>query len=102
MVIGTAGSTAARGLWRMENNGQPPDDGPIVVTGASGGGGSLAVDIYSAAGYQVSAISGKEDEFDWLHELGAEQCISRHELYWPVSTHASSRFPRAMVHVGAA
>src|SRR5690625_2529381 len=100
MVIGTAGFTAALGLWRMENNGQTPDDGPIVVTGASGGGGSPGVGIYSAPGYQVSAISGKEDEFDWLHELGAEQCISRHELYWPESPLASARFAGALDNVG--
>src|SRR5699024_8106635 len=77
MLIGTAGFTAALGLWRMEANGQTPDDGPIVVTGASGGGGSLAVDIYSAAGSPVSATSGKEDGFDWLHQLGGETCNTR-------------------------
>lgn len=100
MVLGTAGFTAALGLWRMENNGQRPDMGPIVVTGASGGVGSLAVDIYSRAGYQVTAISGKEDEFEWLHELGAEQCISRHDLYWPETPLASARFAGALDNVG--
>lgn len=100
MILGTAGFTAALGLWRMEANGQTPDMGPIAVTGASGGVGSLAVDIYSAAGYQVTAISGKEDEFDWLHELGAAQCISRHELYWPESPLASAKFAGALDNVG--
>lgn len=100
MLIGTAGFTAALGLWRMEANGQKPDQGPIAITGASGGVGSLAVDIYTAAGYEVTAISGKEDEFDWLHELGASQCISRHELYWPESALASARFAGALDNVG--
>lgn len=100
MILGTAGFTAALGLWRMEANGQTPDMGAIAVTGASGGVGSLAVDIYSRAGYDVSAISGKEDEFEWLHELGASQCISRHDLYWPESPLASARFAGALDNVG--
>lgn len=100
MTIGTAGFTAALGLWRMEANGQTPDMGPIAITGASGGVGSLACDIYSAAGYEVTAISGKEDEFEWLHELGASQCISRHELYWPESPLASAQFAGALDNVG--
>jgi len=100
MILGTAGFTAALGLWRMEANGQTPDMGPIAVTGASGGVGSLAVDIYSQAGYEISAISGKEDEFEWLHALGATQCISRHELYWPESPLASAQFAGALDNVG--
>ncbi|RFF28650.1 MULTISPECIES: oxidoreductase [unclassified Wenzhouxiangella] len=100
MVLGTAGFTAALGLWRMEANGQEPAMGALAVTGASGGVGSLAIDIYSTAGYDVSAISGKEDEFDWLHELGAKQCISRHELYWPESPLASAQFAGALDNVG--
>jgi len=100
MILGTAGFTAALGLWRMEANGQRPDMGAIAVTGASGGVGSLALDIYSAAGYEVTAISGKEDEFEWLHELGAAQCISRHELYWPESPLASAQFAGALDNVG--
>ncbi len=100
MVLGTAGFTAALGLWRMEANGQEPAMGALAVTGASGGVGSLATDIYSTAGYDVSAISGKEDEFDWLHELGAKQCISRHELYWPESPLASAQFAGALDNVG--
>jgi putative YhdH/YhfP family quinone oxidoreductase len=100
MILGTAGFTAALGLWRMEANGQTPGMGAIAVTGASGGVGSLACDIYSTAGYDVSAISGKEDEFDWLHELGASQCISRHDLHWPESPLASAQFAGALDNVG--
>lgn len=82
MILGTAGFTAAFSLYRMETNGQTPAAGPIVVTGASGGVGSIAINLLSHAGYEVHAISGKIDEFDWLESLGARQCISRHDLHW--------------------
>lgn len=100
MVIGTAGFTAALALFRMEANGQKPDMGPIAVTGATGGVGSLAVDIFSKAGYQVSAISGKTNAFEWLHSLGAAQCIDRHGLYWPETPLASTQFAGALDNVG--
>jgi acrylyl-CoA reductase (NADPH) len=82
MGIGTAGFTAAISLYRMEALGQTPDAGPIVITGASGGVGSFAIDILTRAGYEVHAITGKVDQFDYLEELGARQCISRHDLHW--------------------
>ena len=82
MAIGTAGFTAAISLYRMEALGQTPGAGPIVVTGASGGVGSFAIDILSRVGYEVHAITGKVDQFDYLEELGARQCISRHDLHW--------------------
>ncbi len=100
MILGTAGFTAALGLYRMEANGQQPDMGAICVTGASGGVGSLAVDMYSRAGYQITAITGKLDEFDWLSQLGASQCISRHELHWPETPLASAQFAGALDNVG--
>jgi len=82
MGLGTAGFTAALCLYRMEANGQRPDRGPIVVTGASGGVGTVAIDLLTAAGYEVHAITGKPEQFDWLEHLGARQCISRHDLHW--------------------
>ncbi len=100
MLIGTAGFTAALSLWRMQANGQQPDMGPIVVTGASGGVGSLAIDVLTGAGYEVHAISGKVDHFDWLRSLGASQCISRHELYWSENPLDSARFAGAIDTVG--
>jgi len=100
MILGTAGFTAALALYRLEANGQSPDHGPVCITGASGGVGALAVDLFSTAGYQVTAISGKVEEFDWLHELGAAQCISRHDLYWPETPLASARFAGALDNVG--
>jgi len=82
MGIGTAGFTAAISLYRMEALGQTPGAGPIVITGASGGVGSFAIDILTAAGYEAHAITGKVDQFDYLEGLGARQCISRHDLHW--------------------
>jgi putative YhdH/YhfP family quinone oxidoreductase len=82
MGLGTAGFTAAMCLYRMEANGQQPGMGPIVVTGASGGVGTIAIDLLSAAGYEVHAITGKVEQFDWLEQLGARQCISRRDLHW--------------------
>jgi putative YhdH/YhfP family quinone oxidoreductase len=82
MGLGTAGFTAAMSLYRMEANGQQPESGPIVVTGASGGVGTVAIDLLTKAGYEVHAITGKVEQFDWLEQLGARQCISRHDLHW--------------------
>lgn len=82
MGLGTAGFTAAMSLYRMEANGQEPGMGPILVTGASGGVGTVAINLLTAAGYEAHAITGKIDEFDWLEHLGASQCISRHDLHW--------------------
>lgn len=82
MGLGTAGFTAAMSLYRMESAGQEPGMGPIVVTGASGGVGTVAIDLLTRAGYEVHAITGKTEEFDWLESLGATQCISRHDLHW--------------------
>ena len=100
MALGTAGFTAALSLYRMEASGQSPGDGPIVVTGASGGVGSLAIDILTQAGYEAHAISGKLDEFEWLHSLGATQCISRHDLHWGQKPLESARWAGAIDNVG--
>jgi putative YhdH/YhfP family quinone oxidoreductase len=100
MALGTAGFTAALCLYRMEANGQQPRNGPIVVTGASGGVGSLAVNILSAAGYDVHAITGKLEQFDYLEELGASQCISRHELYWGQRPLEKARWAGCIDNVG--
>jgi len=77
MTIGTAGYTAARCVMALEAAGLTPDAGPVLVTGASGGVGSTAVDILAARGYEVVASSGKDPEF--LELLGASQVISREE-----------------------
>jgi len=81
MGLGTAGFTAALSLYRMEALGQTPEQGPIVVSGASGGVGTLAIALLKAAGYIVHAISGKTQHFDFLQQLGASQCVARHGLH---------------------
>lgn len=75
MAIGTAGFTAAMALVRMEQNGQHPDLGPILVNGASGGVGSFAIRLFSRAGYQVTALTGKADAADYLKGLGASEIL---------------------------
>lgn len=80
MALGTAGFTAAMCLLAMERNGAAPDQGPILVTGATGGVGSLAVDILSQQGYTVAASSGKPEQHDLLRELGASEILSRDDV----------------------
>ena len=80
MVLGTAGFTAALALLRMLENRQSPDIGPLAVTGATGGVGSLAIDIFSRAGFQVHAISGKTGHADYLHAIGAAVVLGRDAL----------------------
>jgi len=100
MGIGTAGFTAAISLYRMEALGQTPAAGPIVITGASGGVGSFAIDILTTAGYEVHAITGKVDQFDYLEELGARQCISRHDLHWGQKPLETVRWAGCIDNVG--
>src|ERR1700733_3512506 len=76
-AIGTAGFTAAMSVQALIGWGITPGDGPIVVTGASGGVGSVSVDLLAAAGYQVVASSGKESAAKLLKELGAKEVIGR-------------------------
>ncbi len=80
MTIGTAGFTAAYALHKMESMGQAPGDGPIVVTGSTGGVGSLAVAILARAGYEVIAVTGKPEAYDYLRFLGASRIEPREFL----------------------
>ncbi|MDT3672828.1 MAG: oxidoreductase [Aromatoleum sp.] len=73
MALGTAGFTAALGVVRMEDNGLAPSNGPVVVTGATGGVGGLAIDMLARLGYHVVALTGKEAESDYLKMLGAAE-----------------------------
>ena len=100
MGLGTAGFTAAMSLYRMEAAGQEPGMGPIVVTGASGGVGTVAIDLLTRAGYEVHAITGKTEEFDWLESLGATQCISRHDLHWGKKPLDTTRWAGCIDSVG--
>ena len=80
MTIGTAGFTAALCVKRMEINGQKPEMGPIVVTGASGGVGSIAVQILAKRGYEVLALSGKNSAVETLKKYGATEVLKPQEL----------------------
>ena len=80
MALGTAGYTAALGIQRMELNGLKPVNGPVIVTGATGGVGSLAIDMLAARGYKVTALTGKPSEETYLRALGAAQILDRNTL----------------------
>ncbi|WP_368563655.1 YhdH/YhfP family quinone oxidoreductase [Pseudoxanthomonas sp. UTMC 1351] len=80
MILGTAGFTAALALYRLRDNRQTPELGPLAVTGATGGVGSLAVDIFSRAGFEVHAISGKPENSDYLKSIGASEVLGRDVL----------------------
>lgn len=80
MILGTAGFTAALALFRMRENRQTPDLGPLAVTGATGGVGSLAVDIFSKAGFDVHAVSGKPENAAYLKAIGAREVLGRDAL----------------------
>lgn len=77
MIIGTAGLTAGIGVYKLQLMEQHPEDGPIAVSGASGGVGSMAVGILAKAGYQVTASTGKEDVKEFLTDLGATTIVDR-------------------------
>jgi putative YhdH/YhfP family quinone oxidoreductase len=80
MALGTAGFTAGLAVERMEHDGLAPANGPVVVSGATGGVGSIAVDILSRRGYHVVALTGKEAESDYLRHLGAKEVMLRSSL----------------------
>ncbi len=75
MALGTAGFTAALAIYRMEQNGQLPEQGPIAVTGATGGVGSIAIDMLSGRGYDVTAITSKDTADEYLRGLGASDIL---------------------------
>jgi len=80
MQIGTAGYTAALAIHRMEQNGQLPETGPVVVTGATGGVGSIALDMLDARGYEAVALTGKADQAGYLESIGARRVLVRDEV----------------------
>ena len=80
MQIGTAGYTAALAIHRLEQNNQRPENGPVVVTGATGGVGSLAIDMLDGRGYETVAVTGKASESEYLKSIGARRVLLRNEL----------------------
>ncbi|MBV9698167.1 MAG: oxidoreductase [Gammaproteobacteria bacterium] len=100
MAVGTAGFTAAYAIHRMETNGQDPQQGPVLVTGATGGVGSLAIDMLSRRGYRVIALSGKAQAADYLRSLGAAEVLPRAGLDLGSRPLETARFAGAIDNLG--
>jgi acrylyl-CoA reductase (NADPH) len=80
MILGTAGLTAGLCVRALQHHGINPNSGEVLVTGSTGGVGSLSVMLLGTLGFQVVAVSGKSDQYEWLHELGAARVIPREEV----------------------
>ncbi len=100
MALGTAGFTAALAIHRLEHNGQSPQQGPIAVTGASGGVGSIAIDMLAGRGYRVVAVSGKAAAAGYLKELGAAEVLTRQDLELGSRPLENARFAGAIDNLG--
>ena len=100
MQIGTAGYTAALAIHRMEQNNQHPEDGPIVVTGATGGVGSIAVDMLDGRGYEVFAFTGKADKSDYLKSIGAREILLRGEVDYGKRPMEKAQYAGAVDNLG--
>jgi acrylyl-CoA reductase (NADPH) len=101
MAIGTAGFTAMLAVLALEKHGLVPKDGPIVVTGAAGGVGSVATAVLSKLGYQVIASTGRISEVAYLKNLGAAEVIDRSELSGPAKPLAKERWAGGIDSVGS-
>jgi len=101
MAIGTAGYTAMLSVLALERHGVTPDRGPVIVTGASGGVGSVAVAILAKLGHHVIAATGRPQEADYLKELGAAEVIARQELTGPVRPLGKERWAGGVDAVGS-
>jgi NADPH2:quinone reductase len=102
MAMGTAGFTAALAIDRLEQNGLAPDQGPVLVTGATGGVGSLAVDLLGGHGYEVVALTGKAAEENYLRELGASRVLVRDHLVMGTRPLEKAQWAGAVDTVGGA
>ncbi|HYF54122.1 MAG TPA: MDR family oxidoreductase, partial [Salinarimonas sp.] len=102
MAIGTAGYTAMLALMALERHGLTPDRGPAVVTGATGGVGSVAVALLAGAGWHVIATTGRPAEADYLKGLGAAEIVERAELSGPGKPLAKERWAAGIDSVGSA
>ena len=100
MALGTAGFTAALSIHRMERNGQEPSRGPIVVTGATGGVGSIAIDMLAARGYEVIAVTGKAESVDYLKSFGATKVVLRADFSLGAKALEPARYGGAIDSVG--
>lgn len=101
MAVGTAGYTAMLAVIALERHGIYPDRGPVVVTGAAGGVGSVAISILSGLGYHVIASTGRKTENDYLTGLGAAEIIAREDLSGPAKPLAKERWAGGIDSVGS-
>jgi acrylyl-CoA reductase (NADPH) len=101
MAIGTAGFTAMLSVLALEKHGLSPNSGPVVVTGAAGGVGSVATAVLSKLGYHVIASTGRVAEADYLKQLGAAEVIDRNELSAPAKPLAKERWAGGVDSVGS-
>ncbi|HLW93597.1 MAG TPA: MDR family oxidoreductase [Roseiarcus sp.] len=101
MAIGTAGYTAALCVVALEEQGARPEQGPVLVTGAAGGVGSVAIALLSASGWSVTASTGRQEESGYLRRLGAAEIIDRAELSAPGRPLAKERWAAAVDSVGS-
>ncbi|EMI25551.1 acrylyl-CoA reductase (NADPH) [Rhodopirellula europaea] len=101
MAIGTAGFTAMLCVMALERGGVTPDQGPILVTGAGGGVGSVAIGLLSKLGYEVAAVSGRPEAADYLKELGASEVLPRSEFSEPGKPLGKERWAGAVDVVGS-
>jgi acrylyl-CoA reductase (NADPH) len=101
MAIGTAGYTAMLAVMALERHGLKPDGGPIVVTGAAGGVGSVAIAILAKLGFKVIAVTGRAQESDYLKGLGATEIVERKELAGPAKPLAKERWAGGIDSVGS-
>ena len=101
MAIGTAGYTAMLAVMALERHGLTPQSGPIAVTGAAGGVGSVAVAILAKRGFQVSAVTGRPEEAAYLKGLGATEIVERKDLTGPVKMLAKERWAGGIDAVGS-
>jgi NADPH2:quinone reductase len=100
MALGTAGFTAGLAIVRLERNGLRPDRGAVAVTGATGGVGSVAVGALARLGFEVTAITGKEDQADYLRGLGAREVLSRAAIEMGTRPLETARWAGAVDAVG--
>jgi NADPH2:quinone reductase len=100
MALGTAGFTAALALHRMEQNGQAPDQGEILVTGATGGVGSLALDLLQGRGYRAVALTSKQDQAEYLTKIGASRTLLRQHVVFTKRPLEAAQWAGAVDNVG--
>jgi acrylyl-CoA reductase (NADPH) len=101
MAVGTAGYTAMLAVMALQRHEVTPERGPVLVTGAAGGVGSVAVALLAKLGYRVSASTGRPQEAAYLEELGASEIVARQELTGPVRPLAKERWAGAIDSVGS-